>query len=211
MKQFLVAGALVCLSGPAMADYYGSLNLGGAAFPDADSSGGGITVTSDFDKGYLFSGAMGYRLSNNLRIEGELSYRKADIDNQTVSVAGLSVAVGDYATVSGSVSTTALMANLAYDFEVDGLKPYLLGGIGAAKVSINDAKINSTAIADDSDTVLAFQIGAGVNYAVSETVDIGIGYRYMRTADPSFTDAGGSSFDSEHSSHSLMAGVTFGF
>ena len=193
---------------------YISLNGGANFMPDATSGTSGIKVDTSFDVGYTASGAIGYKFGNEagLRLEAEFLYSKADISDHVVSVAGLGIAVGNFANVTGDVSAAAGMINAVFDIDTKTRwTPFLMAGAGAAKVAINDAKIGATLIADDSDIVFAYQVGAGINYAVAPKVTIGLSYRYIGITDPSFVDSGGGKFDSEYSSHNVLAGLTVHF
>ena len=103
--------------------------------------------------------------------------------------------------LSGDITALAFLVNGYYDFtNKSRFTPYISGGVGLAKIEINDE--------DESldDTVFAYQIGAGVGYAVSEKVTIDIKYRYFATSDPKFEEVGG-----EFASHNFLLGVRVNF
>ena len=80
------------------------------------------------------SGAVGYGFANGVRIEGELGYRKNDLEKMTVREPGSLVVLlppgappallkGERA-IDGDVSAVTFMANLYYDIDLDaGWKP----------------------------------------------------------------------------------------
>ena len=57
------------------------------------------------------------------------------------------------------------------------MSPYLGAGIGVARVSLDGYTSSGTLIVDDSDTVFAGQLSAGVLYALNEQVSLDLGYR----------------------------------
>lgn len=90
-----VATVLSTISGTALAEgNYGSLNLGLSSidgFSDnstLDTGVGGIPLESafDFKNSKSISGALGRRMSPNLRMEIELNYRKADMSSKLTSL-----------------------------------------------------------------------------------------------------------------------------
>jgi opacity protein-like surface antigen len=67
-------------------------------------------------------------------------------------------------------------------------------------------------IVNGSDTVLAFQLGAGVGYEIIPAATLSLDYRYFRTADPTFKDLVlGTSFRSEYHAHDIRLGVRYQF
>jgi len=193
------------------AGMYASGYLGVSNFEDSNNQGAVLSVENEFDTGYALAGAVGYDYGNGFRLEGELSYRQADIDKfTTISAGGTSVSLGNGLAGSGDLGVFGLLANGAYDFDIGSdFRPYLMGGFGIAKVSVNDAKVLGVDLADDDDTVFAYQIGVGVNYAFYDGMAIDVGYRYFGTADPTLTDASGGEFDGEVSTHNFMIGMRF--
>lgn len=79
----------------------------------------------------------------------------------------------------GNLQTWALMANAWIDLTSDSqITPYIGGGIGYAI-----SKFDGGAVYDGVDGNFAWQLGAGVDVAVSEATSIGIGYRYFDAGD----------------------------
>jgi len=83
----------------------------------------------------------------------------------------------------GNVTTWALMANAWIDLgNSSTFTPYIGGGVGYAI-----SKFNGGAVYDGVDGNFAWQLGAGVNVAVSEETSLGIGYRYFDAGDVELT------------------------
>ena len=65
---------------------------------------------------------------------------------------------------------------------------------------------------DDSDWVLAYQLGGGIAFQVASGVDITAEYRYFGTDDPEF-NLEGTTVDGEfeYGSHSVLFGIRYSF
>lgn len=159
-KILLASGAVLAgmTATPAFAEgnYFGGF-VGAALVDDNDLADGVLDLS--FDTGLMVGGVIGTHLSDNIRIEGELSYLSADGDCE--------------GKCSGSFDSSALelLGNAWYDFATDsGFRPYVGGGVGIAKVSFELDGIEA------DETGLAWQVGAGVR--LGETGAFDIGYRY---------------------------------
>jgi len=197
LKKVVVLTALLmsCFAVGAMAAEgpYLSGNLGVTMPTDSDVSEGGIEIK--YDTGYAIGAALGYNFGAG-RLEGELGYKSADIDE--VSVSGLGSA-----SVNGDLSVLSLMGNGYLDFNVNPtVKPYVMAGIGMANVALDSNDLD----VDDDDTVFAYQVGAGVGFALNNKVTLDLSYRYMGTEDANIDGA-----DVEYGSHNILAGVRVQF
>lgn len=152
--------------------------------------------------------ALGYKFGPT-RLEGEIGYQKNDFDDVTVTVAGVGSASlkGVGVPFSGDTEVTSFLMNGYYDFTNDSaFTTYVTAGLGLAKVEGSMDLPSVGASASDSDTVFAYQIGAGVEYALNQTVSLDVRYRYFATSDPSFDTT-----DAEFDSHNLMLGAKVKF
>ncbi len=220
LSHFLVAGLLLLIAQGVWAEgkvWYAAVG-GGAAFADdvdATLPGvlPGVTLTADLDTGYLVTGALGITISSRqtdrivFRGEGEVSYFQNDISS--LSVPGASVPV------TGDGSILAYMANGYYDFKTNPrsrMSAYIGGGVGGAKVSVNDLTFMGAPLLDDSDTVFAYQVKAGVAYEFTEILVGTVGYRYFATNDADVTAVGGVPTEIDGASiHSVEAGLRVRF
>jgi opacity protein-like surface antigen len=132
-------------------------------YPPILGGGGG---TAEFDTGYVISGAFGLAFDSiPIRTEIELSWQKNDLDKIKLDGLG-SVSASD------DQETSAVMWNVYFDIKTDSdLTPYILAGIGAADVD------------DDIDTLFAYQVGAGLGYALNENAILDLKYKYFMTED----------------------------
>ncbi|MDA3970192.1 MAG: porin family protein [Desulfobulbaceae bacterium] len=184
-KMLIIAGCtmLLSLSNSAYSAEetpYISGNLGFGMLTDSDTD----NVELDVRNGYALTAAYGYKLNDNLRLEGELAYQ----NNELV-------------TGRDDIESLALLANGYWDFTNDSSwTPFLTAGIGAATVNVDDPGL------DDSETVFAYQIGAGIGYAINEELTVDCKYRYFATADPELAGV-----DVEYATHNIYAGMRYTF
>ena len=153
-----------------------------------------------------------------LRLEGELGYKRATVDeigSRIVTGGAVTSSEGD-----GNVGVTSGMANLLLDFgNDDGFSVYAGPGAGWARVKMNNI-VQGVATADieGSDSGFALQGVAGVRYAITPQLDVGLKYRYFRSSRLEYnnifggtasatTDATGARFRS----HSLLFSVIYSF
>lgn len=168
-----------------------------------------------FNNGYVVGGAVGTCVPgwNWLRIEGELSYRRNSVKNVTVGGEG-SIAR------SGHISALAVMANAWADFPVtSNVTVHAGGGIGAAHLNLNTnicgpgCNPPSALTVDGSDSVFAFQLGAGAAWHVMPSLAFTVDYRYFQAVDPKFNGTSNSfgvtsfTFGHDYQSHSVMVGL----
>lgn len=203
---------------PAHAQWYVSGNVGGTALQDADVTdtftGGLITGEVEFDTGYGVSGALGHAWGP-FRLEGEISYRKNDLDKvnvATLSVGGVVFTALGSASLGGDISSLGFMANGFYDFDTGGpWVPFVGAGIGGARVNIDITSVAGIAtVYDQSDTILAYQAAAGIGYKFTPKIMGTLSYRYFVTSDPTFND-GADEIETEYISHNLWAGLIIRF
>ncbi len=136
---------------------------------------------------------------------------------------------GDF-DLGGTLKVRSIMANALLDFgDEDGLSFYAGAGIGRARVKL----------VGDRDSSFAMQAIAGVRYAITPNIDVGLKYRYFRTGKldlnddpglltgnsdrttfpavvPTFRDARTNAtvftdFEQKFRSHSVLASLIFNF
>lgn len=205
-KKFLTTACCAALLSISTIAYsadgpYVSGNLGIGIASDSDVTESGTTGTFESDKGLALGAAFGYGMGNT-RIEGEVAYQKNDLNK--VSISGIGSA-----SIDGDTSSTALLLNGYYDFKNESaLTPFLSAGLGLAKVEVSEITLPGfgPVTSNSDDTVFAYQIGAGVGYAVNDKVSLDLKYRYFATSDPDFEGT-----EVEYSSQNIYAGVRVNF
>lgn len=98
---------------------------------------------------------------------------------------------GSVNTIQGVHSQAGMFnVNLFPDFKLTSFKPFCFGGVGIARnkiSSINDYDLilkshpdyNSIVQYGDTKTSLTWQIGAGIDYVLTDNIDIGLAYRFV--------------------------------
>ncbi len=179
---------------------YVSGNLGAVWVVDSDLSlyGEDTDVEMSFDTGYGVTGAIGYAVTRDMsygyRTEIELGYRENDIDK--ISAKGFASE-----SIDGDISTISVMANGFIEFMPEGtFSPFVGVGVGGANVEGEDDG------GSEDDTVLAYQVIAGVAFPLSQNLKIDVQYRYFATDDPEFND-----LEVEYGTHNAMLGLRYGF
>ena len=199
--------------------WYVSANAGGSTLLDADFKDVfpvlGVSVSAngetEYDTGYGISGSIG-RYWGKFRLEGEISYRQNDLDKLTITslgAAGVLVTGVAAFDLGGDISSLGFMVNAYRDFDAGGnWAPFVMAGIGGANINLDATSIGGVAVTyDESDTVIAYQVGAGVGYKFSPKTSVNLSYRFLGTSDPTFDD-GVDVIDSEYYSHNLWVGIT---
>jgi len=234
-----VAGFMLTNGGPVQATegWYVSANAGVSFLQDSATSnkstellnlGFGLAehvLESDykhaFDKGLGLFGALGYSWGN-VRLEGELSYRKNNLGHVSgvaskidgISLTVLGIPEAELPDPVGDIRQIGFMANGYYDFDMgSNWVPFVMAGVGAAKVTL-DGELDATSIDgpvinyNASDTVFAYQAGVGLGYKISSATTLNLSYRFIGTDNLSFTDAG-REVRAENQSHNMMVGITY--
>ncbi len=206
MKNILYPALFIALlSLPTVADaqtkrLYFAGYAGLSLLNDLDFSDNDTPATGSFepDNAVNFAGALGLRFNKNFRMEAELSYRSADIENADISGTGSTDVDGDF-------NTTALLLNGYYDFNVKNWKtqPYVTAGLGIARHSgsINDSNAFTQNV-DDTDYNFLWNVGTGLKYRVKDNFAWTAGYRYLDGAD---FDLGNTEID--YSAHEIRVGL----
>jgi opacity protein-like surface antigen len=202
----------VSLAQPDMGPYF-SVFIGAAMPVDQDVAGFDLDDEVEFDPGINIGGTLGYDYGY-LRLEGEISYKEAEIKRVTDRISGDS-----YRDIDGSVGVAAFLGNAFVDFHTQGpVTPYIGGGVGFAAVYQDD--IDGTSTADglrtrlywsDDDLVFAYQAGAGVEIAISPMFSLDLSYRYFGTSNATFNEDTDIDNEMEFASHNVAAGLRIKF
>ena len=179
-------------------------NVGVATIPDVDivdPASPGVSANMSYDSGIALSGAFGYAMEN-VRFEVEFAWQQNDLDSLELN--------GWDFPLTGDVDVISGMVNGYFEIPTGGRwKPFVTGGLGMARVEMNDFNAEGSATADWSgdDTVMAWQVGAGVGYAINERTTVEVKYRYFATDDAEFDDGS----ELEFESHNIYLGLRFTF
>lgn len=180
------------------AGYLGLNTYNDLAFSESTTGSAGDI---ELDSTQSFAGALGIRLSPQLRLEGELSYRNAGFSSADISGVGTFPGAGE-------IDSTIAMASLYYDFDVPWkIQPYIGAGLG---YGWHGGAINDTsgtlpgAVVDDS--TIMWNGALGFKYRPRTDFAFNVGYRYLGSEDLSV-----SSYETEYGSHEFRLGVEWDF
>lgn len=161
MKKLFVFAVAMIASTPALAE---GLYVGGFIGPSVVSSsdlrapGGGGTFNVEFDPGLNVGVMLGTRVSDHVRIEGELAF------------GSVPMAQIDGVAVDGNVQTIYLGANVIYDFSGDRFVPHLGAGLGVIDINASDVTDAGTPLFEGGTVTVGLQLIAGVDIPVGPVV-----------------------------------------
>ena len=180
-------------------------------------------VRVDHNRGLDLDLVAGYDLGM-FRVEGELGWKRASVDRVELLGFGALPVDSDEEVAGfegdGKVRILSGMLNGLVDMgDEDGFSGYLGGGVGIASVrydAIGDVPVDpdiptvTDVVIDDTDRALAWQLIAGVRYALSPNIDVGLKYRFFNTRRLEFGDED-TRLEDKFRSHSLLASLIFNF
>lgn len=226
MKLRLLAGASVIALGlgwssahaadavvdvPRAEDLWYVTLFGGASFPNhVKTDFYDYNYSVDLKTGFVIGGAVGRRINDTFRVEGELSYARYKASGYSYS----GPFDADSGPASGNLSATYLLANVWADVAHFGdAKLYVGGGIGAAYVTADTHFDGAPYGYGSGGWGFAGQVGAGVTYALTQNVDIDFGYRFKAVTgvDLDDNDGSGTYEKAKLYSHNVQVGVTLKF
>ncbi len=169
----------------------------------------------EFDPGISIGGTGGYDFGF-LRLEGELSYKHAEIKSITDKADGF-----QFGNVDGNLGALGVMFNAFIDLHNQSpITPYVGGGIGFAELHLSDTFGTDTRggtfqrtllYPSDDATVFAYQAGAGLEIAINRGLSLDVGYRYFGTDKAKFNSDVFTSTELKYESHNAVVGVRFKF
>jgi opacity protein-like surface antigen len=214
--------ALSCLPSVALArdGWYASAGVG-PNFKDSENfngsfAGNNVTFTADYSDNAVYGASLGYAMPSGWRPEFAIDVRSNDVSSLAYN--------GNSSTdVTGHEDADTFMFNIWYDFQLSRewrrLHPYVGGGVGFAQVgmhSISLSSIDPYASVDDTQTLLAYQLGLGASYDLAPSWKLLAEFRYLAsdTADFRYTapaPVNSGTVNAGYSAESLMFGVRYEF
>ena len=119
----------------------------------------------------LFGAGVGYRISENLRVDVTADYR-IDSDVNATTPGG--------AAINSDVNGMAVILNGYFDIGTfDGISPYFGGGLGIAR--LETAEQTGVAVAGESSTNFAWalNVGSAIDLGNSENTKMDVSYRFV--------------------------------
>ena len=203
-----VAAAAIAAPGAAQTGPYVGADLGGMLIQHDDAEYQGITgaedgpldihhnigIDADINAGYDFG---------MFRLEGELGWKRAGVDNVDYNNAAFGPLYGD----GGHARTVSAMVNGLADFDLGtNFSGFVGGGVGYARTNYQVDALHF----EGTDGNFAWQILAGVRTAITPNVDLGLKYRYFNTK-YNVEEGPVEEIMGHWKSHSLLASLTYNF
>ena len=199
---------------------YITLGTGFGDAREANISVPGSPYQSDeLGKSPVFTGALGYRFSPNIRAELALAYHPDYAVDEKLS------AMGTLIEVDAEISALSAMANVIYDFPMQGFTPFVGFGLGISKNKIFD--IRNTAMngpnaglavigRGDSTTKLAWQLILGTEVPLQGNLSLNLAYHYadlgkVRTASNSYAGVTTPASEGDLRIHDFRVGLRYAF
>lgn len=163
-------------------------------FSDTDS---GTSGDIQYDNAVSFAGALGLRLSHNVRLEGEIAYKSNSADTIDFSTTG-------QVPLEGKLKSFTGLMNVYYDFDVPWkVQPYIGAGLGFGWFEGDISAPNGPSFVKDT-TNLIWNAGAGIKYRTRSNVAFTAGYRYLDSTDLDFGSA-----NVDYSDHEIRVGIEY--
>ena len=238
VKTFILATTALALSaGVAAAEpngWYGAIDAGYHTIDDVEfvSNTTGRQFDYQVEDSWAGFARLGYRFTENWRVELEGGYRGNDIEAAFSPNAGIPNGICNVVPATGvcngpdgDITAATLMANVIYDFGDASwdLRPFIGLGAGVARVNVDTLGTlggNRTVGfgTDDSFTELAAQGILGLAWAISDRAHVDLTYRYLMSSygeidtftSTAITDQG--QFEGRYDdSHTLTLGLRYAF
>ncbi len=208
----LVFSVLFVLNGTSFAEktvpFYAGFSGGYTLGSDFEFGVDDYTFDLDIDNKWTLGVKLGYTLpfARFLAVEAEALYFNPEIhDHVREKYLSYDVDVDAY------VHFYNLLFNLVAKYPDGRIHPYLGGGIGLSRVDFADTAENTYGtnvlhLNDDRDIALAWQVLAGMNFDINETLSADLTYHYFSTS-ADFKD----SVEIDYSTSMITVGLNFHF
>ena len=179
----------------ACAEPYISGNLGVVFVEDSNIENDFSNVADvSFDAGFGITAAAGNTYDTGFRAEVEFGYRSKEIDEFDSEY--------KHGSLDGDISALSMMINGFYDIKPEErFCPFIGVGIGIADIEGDLDEFGS-----EDEVVFAYQLAAGVAFAVDQNTKLDVQYRYFSTNDPDFNG-----LNVEYDTHNAVLGLRYSF
>ncbi len=204
LPLFLCRPASAQHSGP----YVGAF-VGGSSLITAKASDDLGNFSLKFDPALTGSAVLGWDFEpgnpvGEGRVELEYARRSNTLDQVTFVEGGFKG--------GGKVTADSLLVNFFGVFhDVGRWAPYVGVGAGVARMEASDLQVTGQPLASGSSVVLAYQLGAGLDVALTDHLNLDLGYRFFGSTKPKFSEVNGRKFEMDYFSHTAVFGLRVGF
>lgn len=158
----------------------------------------------ELDTGWAVLATVGYEW-DNWRVEGEVGYRRNDMESIRFDTGFVSTDVDD-------LSQLTLMANLIYDIALMPNMSLSLGaGAGLDRLTFDWPGFGQPGGVEGDDWSLAYQGIVGLGYAFDPSCEAFVNYRYLSADQLDFTDRNNRQHFEDIGTHTVSAGVRYSF
>ena len=216
MKRICLILITLCLPlvlcGPVKAQHSGpyvGAFFGGDVLMPAKSTDNLGNFSLKFDPGMLGSAVAGWDFATGNpvgegRIELEFTRRKNPLNQVKFDEGSFKG--------SGKVTADSLLLNFfGVLHDKTPWSPYAGVGIGVARMEASDLKVTGYPLASGSSVVFAYQLGTGVDFELTDYLNLDLGYRFFGSTRPEFTEVNGRKFKMDYYSHNVILGLRLGF
>jgi outer membrane protein OmpA-like peptidoglycan-associated protein len=173
------------------------------AFADTETG-----LDADIVFGYDF-GAFRLEAEGGYKLAG---YQGLTVLNSAILPNGLTVPPGTVVQNERDLDIFSGMVNALVEFgNDDGVTFFAGGGAGLAEVNLPVEVVGVGTVVDDDAVGFAWQGLAGLRFAVTDNVDLGVKYRYFNIDNLGLTAANGAPFEIDYNAHSVLASLTYNF
>ncbi len=174
------------MQGQALGDQgqvYGRFDVGANFMNDLKVDNTGIDL--EFDTGVRFDFAGGYKITDAFAVELEVGFAYNSVDSFNFHYGqDYEADISDYG-LDFDLYQIPMLVNLSYTIPLNSkIKPFVGVGVGGL-AAIASAEMYGFE-EDESAFAFAYQAFAGVNYQISNNVDIGLIYKFMGSSDLDF-------------------------
>lgn len=162
----------------------------------------------------------GYNMKKDIDLPLSLEFASSYRDRHDQDIGFMDVTSNRLFSIKSNVTTVDTMLSLIYDIPVQfwGMRPYVGGGAGVVYANMEHKPFFVTvpgASAPDSDSWnFAWQAQTGVKYALSDSLDLRLDYRYIDMGTVStglLPTVTGDEFETDLSSHDFRLGLAWAF
>ncbi len=135
----------------------------------------------------------------NFRLEGSGKFPFSSLGNQ---ISKPNVIVSD-----NQVKPLGFMKGY-YDFDLGGeMTPFLVAGFGGTSVNVRQLTVGTLSSVDSQDIALAYQLGGGFSFPISENGSLLLGYKFFKIQDFTSDDLLGNPIQSGFENHQITIGL----
>jgi opacity protein-like surface antigen len=204
---------MLLMSGTAAADFHSGYYAGAwFGIPVLETT----TATDDLgrfsleaDPGSCFGVGIGYDLIPGW--SGSDGRIEIDYNRFSNSFSAANFSDGKF-TATGDLQVQSLMVNTFAVFHNTTLvSPYLGLGLGGAMFSVDKLSVSDLPLVNDDTMAYAWQVGCGVEMAVTNSLRFDLGYRFFSASRAEFVEVDGRKVKFDYATHTGLAGLVFLF